>query len=336
MKKKLFIFASLLITVIIIGGGNCNNNTIVTPPPTNNKHAIKLYTENTGLTWEVHNIAGSYDQAIGISSFSYDLSTFSVVVDTTMNSNNTPRILKTTNYGDNWVTTFDDGYSIADITHSGTGNGFILEKGLYQNVHMTSDDGTSWNIVYSNLFRDMHAIDFGDEMNGIIIPENPGDSTLITTNGGLYWSAGTPITSSVYINAIGFYNSTGAVACGNNGKIFRTTDIGVSWTEVNTPTTNDLQSIDFRDPIGIIVGNNGTILRSDYQGAVWFTSITSATNHLRKVYLSDLAYWACGDNVILKSLNTGSSWGTARNVSNEYYKDLFFIKNAGFVVGVVN
>ena len=342
MKKKTLIISALCACLFIIASG-CGDSTQITNPTSNKDKAIKLYTEDAGLTWEAHNIQG-YENIPGICSFSYDLSTFSIIVDTVMSTGyygNT--ILKTSDFGKSWnIIPFSPNTTkINDISNTFTdGKGFCIGRaniGDHSAINITTDNGSSWseiqNFPPSTHAKHHWALDFGDESSGIIIPEDPGDSTLITSDGGLTWISGTPITNEAYINDISFLNSTIAVVCGNGGRIFRTTDAGSSWSQITSPTTEDLNSIDFKDQIGVIVGNYGTILRTTDGGLNWIIGSVSSTSHLRKVYLSDLAYWACGDNIIIRSYNIGNTWSVQRNVTNEYYKDLFFIKNAGFVVG---
>jgi photosystem II stability/assembly factor-like uncharacterized protein len=62
---------------------------------------------------------------------------------------------------------------------------------------------------------------------------------------------------------------------GGDGKIFRTTDGGNSWTEVASAprgpaaTTNGLHGLDFAGGVGYAVGSGQTLLRSTDSGATW-------------------------------------------------------------------
>lgn len=334
-KKKLFLLSLFCLSLSYIAL-YCNDLVIPEnpPPPSGyNYKAISLYTGNGGSLWYVSNVeyggifVGSSVQ--GMCSLSDGLNTLCLLA-------NGYEILKSTNFGANWFHSGAEYQRVfRDITSMGDGNGFIIAN---YGIKMTTDTGSHWLSVSIPSYADpLWAIDFGNEgMAGIIIPENPGDTTLITIDGGLSWTAGPPITPDYYINDIKFaqhFPNYRALVCGHSGKIFETTDYGGSWTEITSPTNQNLTSIAFNGDGAIIVGDGGVILRSIDIGQP-FTLVTSGvTNNLKKVYIGGSNYWAVGDNVILRSSDQGSTWTTMRNVSDEYYKDLIFIKDEGIVVG---
>jgi hypothetical protein len=48
---------------------------------------------------------------------------------------------------------------------------------------------------------------------------------------------------------------------GNGGKIFTTTNTGVSWSEMTSGTTNILRNFDYSNNVRIAVGDGGAIMR---------------------------------------------------------------------------
>ncbi len=300
------------------------------PPPSTNYNAIKLYTDDAGGTWEVHDITNNSGQHFissqRIISLTSDLSNIFVIADERY-------LLKSTNFGNNWNSIpTNNTYGYKGMSKTGTdGRGFLY--GYF--TELTTNNGSTWSfsLIQSKNYLDMT---FFNEMQGIMIPENPSDTTYVTTNGGVNWILGSLIPTGNYINAIksvNSFNSTEAIVCGNSGTILRTSDAGASWTEINSPTTENLISIEFSSPIGVIVGEHGTILRSADGGNSWQTVSSGVSNNLKKVYQDPGSlWWAVGDNIILQS-GSGLLWGPVRNSATEYYNDILIVKGTGFVVG---
>ncbi len=338
MKKKTFILTAILITSIIFGG--CETQTVTTPPPPPAiTGAIILTTSDTGANWQSHTIqglTGNYASVFRITSFVYDLNSL-CLLSTKGDYPNTGYVMNSADAGFNWTTAVTtSGDYLYDMTKTGTdGKGFCLQGGL---IRMTTDNGSNWSDVQSIIMGSgLRSIDFSDVLRGMIISGVNDESNYITTNGGTNWTPVPPVPDSVgniyAVKFTGSFSRTEAVVCGSNGKIFRTSDMGYTWSESSSPTTELLNGIDFYDPIGIIVGNNGTILRTSDGGYFWEAVPSGVTNNLRKVFVESLYYWAIGDGVILKSSDQGQTWTVVRSVPGEYYKDLYFSKDAGIVVG---
>jgi photosystem II stability/assembly factor-like uncharacterized protein len=98
-------------------------------------------------------------------------------------------------------------------------------------------------------------------------------STIMkTTDGGVTWSAASNppgVTSYAAINMHGFKDASGIIRVSINEtagyKVFRTTNLGTSWTQETLPTqgtTNGLQHMQFiNQNLGYAGGNAGIILR---------------------------------------------------------------------------
>lgn len=102
-------------------------------------------------------------------------------------------------------------------------------------------------------------------------------------------------------------------AVGNNGTIIRSTNRGINWVQQVSGTSNDLNSVIFRnDSIGYIAGNSGTILRTTNSGINWIIANSGTTSNLRSVCISfydTITVIAVGDNgTIIKSGNFGITW----------------------------
>lgn len=338
MKKNL-IFITLVCICLSFIASDCNGELSginePNPPGDNPFQAISLYTYNAGETWTVNDIrvtgiSVSITSIQGVSCFNYDLSTVTAI------GNNGYAIMRTTNSGANWYSPVIPDQNFYDITGTNTENGGII-VGSLSGMYKTSDNGSNWTYSLAHLpTSGLHAVDFSDEMRGMVIPTEPADSVGITTDGGNTWQTRPPVNTTNYTNSVKFISSspgTEAVVCGHSCKILKTTNLGSSWDDVSLNYDNNLNSVDFIDPVGIIAGDGGLILRTQDRGEFWISVYANTNKNLKKVYLEGSYYWAVGDNIIIKSSNQGMSWETVRYNDKEYYTDIIFIKGTGIVVG---
>jgi Uncharacterized protein related to plant photosystem II stability/assembly factor len=70
---------------------------------------------------------------------------------------------------------------------------------------------------------------------------------------------------------------------GDNGTIVISTDNGLSWDNVTSPTSNYLVGIGFGYNTFVAVGTNGNILRSTDNGSSWDNASSPTVNQLRGV-----------------------------------------------------
>lgn len=100
----------------------------------------------------------------------------------------------------------------------------------------------------------------------------------------------------------------------DSGRVYKTTDITVAPTLIDSGATDNLLRItgDGQNAI-VAVGANGRVYRSINNGVTWATLTAPANTSLNAVaMLSDNEIWAGGANGILyKTVNGGSTWSTA-------------------------
>lgn len=72
---------------------------------------------------------------------------------------------------------------------------------------------------------------------------------------------------------------------GTSGTILRTTNSGITWTPITSPTANNLNSVKPFGSSGFIVGNGGAILKTMDSGASWSSISSPTTNDLYGVTL---------------------------------------------------
>jgi len=205
--------------------------------------------------------------------------------------------------GKTWTSSTDknvSGYIWYSVYYDGTHAWCVgTEKdGSGYRIIYSDDGGVTWSVNYSYSTGTLYAVDFNGKF-GVAV----GDGVInYTTDGGVNWNAPTTYDSSVKYNGVVVYSSTEAIAVGDSGKIYQTTDSSSSWSEMTSPTDQNLYDVDAVSSSEIIaVGDNGTVLR--YDGNSWREyDITNATQPLYGIYAYSSSFYGCvgGSANILK------------------------------------
>ena len=165
-----------------------------------------------------------------------------------------------------------------------------------------------------------------------LVPSIPSEGEVDTG-----WD-GVSIDTDFDLNDVVAINSTAAMAVGENGKIFTTSNSGTNWSESESGTINDLNSIDFLD-IVIVIGDAGIVLINEEDS--WIdNSITNASN----LYdVSVVSYSSFNDSLIFVSGMNGEIWkwsngswidlSGATGVNSDIYGIDFVNETHGIAVG---
>lgn len=115
------------------------------------------------------------------------------------------------------------------------------------------------------------------------------------------------------------------------------------WYQLNSGTTNHLNSVFFTDEnTGYVVGNNGTILKTNDGGDTWAPKISGTNSTLASVFFPSadtgyiVGYNFATDHVILKTIDAGENWqlvSTGITDAFELHSVHFTSNDTGFVVG---
>ncbi len=145
-------------------------------------------------------------------------------------------------------------------------------------------------------------------------------TVLKSTDNGLNWVSVTPPAAVTFYSSASFVSQNYKIVCGEGGKIYTTTNLGSSWNEVTSGTTNALRNVYYNSSIsnlkGYICGDNGTMLKLNYALPVPVTITVTPVNTGFSNNFNAVA--ALGDTnklllagsggIILKSTNAGASW----------------------------
>ena len=187
-------------------------------------------------------------------------------------------VAKTTDGGSSWSAVINDTTSATTTSYGvhfvNDNLGFVVGKlgsGL-DVIHKTTDGGASWTTKMNVTGKDLRAVTFRNENNGIIVGYSL--KALYTTDGGENWNVptfnnlpvgfGTPNMLSVK-----FISETEAIAVGVN-FILKSSDSGASWNYVQTATANQLNSVSFGSNLVYAVGAKEAWQSTD-AGSTWTT-----------------------------------------------------------------
>jgi len=200
----------------------------------------------------------------------------------------------------------------------------------------TVDGGNTWRKVTSNtqfaapagfnnfvaMFDANEGVSFGD-------PNGSTFEILRTTNGGTSWTRVanpgiTPLDADEYGvvdshfilgNTIWAGSSHNAGTTPLVGRIFKSTDRGLTWTAYTTPLMGGVSNIAFTDPMNGIA-SIGVNLAKTTDGGVTWTSVTPASNATGRFYWFDIDAVPGTSNFIsvggnLATMNTASDFGSS-------------------------
>ena len=110
------------------------------------------------------------------------------------------------------------------------------------------------------------------------------------------------------------------IVVGNPGIILRTTNGGLQWNSISSPSTEWLYHVEFTDShTGYIVGDNNTLLKSTDAGQTWQSLNTGISMNYYALHClsADTLYVAGSQGTMLKTVDGGTSW-TSENTGTVY------------------
>lgn len=262
-------------------------------------------------------------------------------------------IAKTSNSGNNWTVLYLTPYQqtldmavINDSTFFTVGKESIYTPPYgynYKALILYSDNyGDS---IITNRFNYLTSMDYIEKVDNQNYIAYSGNILLRTYNGGANWySWGNLNYSPLSIASVG--NNVFFEGCYYQGRIFKTTNNGSSWFNMNKAVTfSNLRSVTFKDAnTGIAAGgfqvyynDKICILNTTNGGLDWDTAYTVIDNQsYDKTSYIDGAFFACSKKEIKRSF-TGENWTTIFTSTSEDIDSYSMInRNIGFVAFAIN
>ncbi len=225
--------------------------------------------------------------------------------------------LKTTNGGATWFYPNNR----ADIT-SVTYNWFATPDSgwaIFQarQIWRSTNGGTTWDSLRSvSTFEAFKAIHFFNSSIGCAIGNAVSQGIAHwTSNGGNTW---TTATTPSPLNDVQVIAPAIAVACAQNGKIYRTTNAGATWSEISTSALwlNKLRFVTASK--GYAVGASGALQVTLDSGKTWSATSSGTTNELQDIIDIGSVVLVVGTRNIVQTLS-GQSRTPFPNQFINYY-----------------
>ena len=246
----------------------------------------------------------------------------------------TTTLLKTTDGGLSWnspaISTVN---SIRSICFPNSQIGFLTTNSASESFK-TVDGGDNWSSINTAIFNsgDLY---FKDLDTGFAYSPNNGDDVSYTFDGGLTWTrypngtfGGTAISAMHFSSS---NSSIGFAVSSWDGKVFKTLNSGVSWTQISQPTSQNLNDVFFTSPTNGYIAGSNFILETNDGGTNW--TITNSTIGAKKIKVVEQNIYLLNFDNISISYNNGLIFNTMSGTLSGLNNLHLLSSTSGYCVG---
>jgi photosystem II stability/assembly factor-like uncharacterized protein len=221
--------------------------------------------------------------------------------------------------GDNWAQLiFYEGYYLLDMYFINKNIGWAIDFDIPDGsrIYKTSDQGESWVQQYGGVGDFYHSIFFIDQSNGWVVGRSDDSGIILnTTNGGETWSDQLLVDGQNFTE-VDFYDSNNGWTVDLHGSVFKTTDGGQSWNQINEGNVGLLHDIFLVDSSYFYaVGNKGQYPQPVIQGLIfcsndgglsWTEQTSGTSQELHGIWFNDAKIgWIVGLGGTILHTNNG-------------------------------
>jgi photosystem II stability/assembly factor-like uncharacterized protein len=136
-------------------------------------------------------------------------------------------------------------------------------------VYRSTDAGVNWTLMNSGLgsSNDIHAIQFLDTQTGYLVCAG-GGTVRKSTDGGLTWQESWGGANTTFLD-LHFFDDLTGVCVGLAGIVVRTTDGGSTWDSIPSNSNYIMNSLDAQGDVLVACGWWGRTIRSTDAGLSW-------------------------------------------------------------------
>jgi photosystem II stability/assembly factor-like uncharacterized protein len=184
-------------------------------------------------------------------------------------------ILSSADNGQSWniMNTIRSDWKLRGITIKGS-EIFITgseASGAYGFIMRSTDMGTTFETVHETPDQGIYDISFYDANIGVAVGKL--SRVYLTNDGGLSWTESDALAAGHQFTGLNIFADGSAITYGGTdntgGLIFRSTDRGVSWTQVYS-SLDRVERVSFSDDLnGVAVGYHGLIMKTEDGGKTW-------------------------------------------------------------------
>ncbi len=285
------------------------NSDDVTPLLAGGDFGTIVLSLDDGVTWQT--ISSSVTTQI-LYRVSFPTETTGYAVGGSITSGNSfGDVLKTTNGGETWTKlAFNPGYRIYSVFFLNENTGFIGVQGP-TGVYKTTDGGANWTQLNTSTgvaSNSIYDIKFYNENLGFAMYSN--GEVARTTNGGVNW---VPVSANWGAAAgyeIFLADSQTIYLCGGGNRISKSTNAGLSFSQLGSLGTIILYSMHFFDAAhGFIAGSGGKLYKTE--NGLSFTEIqlpTTATFQSIRFATDNIGWLGGTSGVLYYTLDGGNNW----------------------------
>ncbi len=223
-------------------------------------------------------------------------------------------ILKSINNGSAWDTLWA-GSKVSHTTFyfRDSLNGWL--GGEYHSVLRTSNGGKSWQQQYFDSLKPYvgKIVAISSPTHQVVIAVTYDGFLLRSADGGINWKSSRPMdnfNNNFNFTKITFLDSTFGIAAGSRGNLLQTTDLGITWTRIDSSYDGWVNKIQFVSPKIAWVISSGKLFKSINGGVDWSLQLSIDSNYGVKdiCVIDSLLGWATTISKLLKTTNGGTTW----------------------------
>jgi photosystem II stability/assembly factor-like uncharacterized protein len=235
---------------------------------------------------------------------------------------NNATVLRTVDGGTTWLsrsttTISGDVYAIEALNDS---LAFVTTTpaGSATRIYRTTNAGTTWTSVFNQAGGFIDAIKMYNATTGIALgdPVTGRWTILKTTNGGAAWTriATEPIATAGEAglnNCLATFDTTHIWFGTTNGRVYRSTDAGLTWNVSPTTFTGQVDEVAFNGPLNGVAGGQDAASRTTNGGATWIGINIPGAGFVLGLSATGNDFWAAQGPNVYRSTNLGATWTTS-------------------------
>lgn len=247
-------------------------------------------------------------------------------------------ILRTTDGGLSWDIQRKDsslGSTFYDVFFTGPDTGWVVGWSSFV-ILTTVDGGKTWEGSNSSIYP-LYSV-HGSNTSNLWATGDRGQ-IYFSSDAGLTWINKQSRISRTYLKDIFFYGNSFGWTFDNDGKLFRTTNGGIDWSNISNSVGGDRLFFANQNLGWMVSGSN--ILKTSDGGVTWSTEYTTIEHLYDLYFLNDSVGWAVGRyGGVLKTTDAGDNWIIKNSGISYFLSSVFFINkdlgwSASFSGGII-
>jgi len=249
-----------------------------------------------------------------------------------------PTVVKTINGGISWSSATGTGITgdVYNIYAWSANDALCTTSPSATNIYKTTNGGTTWTLVFTQAGGFIDAIQMINTTTGYALGDPVGGKWTIvqTTNGGDNWAR--IATEPAQVGTEAGWNNALQIE-GNNmwfgtnaTKVYRSTDLGLTWTSGATTGTANSYAVHYNNPTTGLAGGTAMVLSTN--GGSSYSAVTNpgTTGNMNGLEGTGADWWAIrSGNTIYRSTNGAANWTNAHVAGTAVFQDIDFVVGNG-------